>query len=100
DPAEDLVGRARALDGAEQSGTPVVLEDRRGLARVHVEPAADGLLAIVLALRERPAAAIAVPAPFGRLEAHVRERAAALAHAPAGDPLHQLVARHVDRHHG
>src|SRR4051794_7694814 len=91
----DLGRAARAVEAAQDVAVVVVLDERRGLVAVDVEPRADRLLAVVLALVQRLAvdvAAVVVPRRVVLDVVHVAVRA----HAPPRQPPHDVVGRHVD----
>src|SRR5207244_537657 len=80
-----------------EAGGTVVLEHGRGLARVDLHAVADGLLAVVGALHEPPAAAVAAVRLRGRVEARVEHGAALLAHAPPRQALERVLAGQGDQ---
>src|SRR5207247_387718 len=49
----DLRGRARAVEAAQEAALVVVVDERRGLGVEDVEPVADGLFLVVVALDQR-----------------------------------------------
>ena len=83
------------LDLHEHAALAVVLDDRHGLLFVELEPAVDRLFGVVVALHDPAAARVAGPVDLGR-QVHVVHALAALAHAPAGEPVEHDVAGHVE----
>ena len=83
------------LTCASMSRVAVVVDDRHGLLFVELEPAVDRFLGVVVALHDASAARVAGPVDLGR-KVHVVHALAALAHAPAGEPVEHDVAGHVE----
>ena len=94
----DFVSGAHPVDPAQQAGVVVVADERLGLGVVDLEPAADRLLLVVVALDQAGAVLVADALVLGRVELDVVDVGRVLdAHAPAGEAPHELVVGHVDQ---
>src|SRR5919197_3792850 len=93
------LGRAaRAVEAVQQVALVVVVHERRGLLAVDLEPVANRLLAVVVALRERLAVDVADLVVLRRGVLDVVS-VALPAHAPPRQAPHELVLGHVDEQH-
>src|SRR5882757_1357496 len=95
----DVLHRSGGVHSDQDAGFGVIPDDRCGLLRVYLQPMPDGLLAVVVALEELPAAAVAGVRVDGGVEVQVPDRAALAAGAPTGQPTHHLVVVDHQLHH-
>src|SRR5450759_698870 len=86
-----LLHRPGSVDAEQGALIRVERDQRLCLLLVHIEPVPDGLLAIIVALEELPAAVIALLGPRWRVERRVPHPAASAAGPPAGQPPDHLV---------
>src|SRR3954453_4229563 len=94
------LGRAAgAVEAVQDVALVVVVDERRGLVAVDLQAAAHRLLAVVLALAERLAVDVADLVVLRRVVLEV-VGVAVRAHAPAREPLHDVVLGHVDEERG
>src|SRR5262249_19504608 len=87
------------VDLAQHAWLGVVGEKRLRLLAIDLEARPDDLLAVVGALIEGTAAAVADAWPRRGLEDLVEHRAARAASPPPREPSDHLVRRHVETHH-
>ena len=90
-----VVHRAGGVDAAQQPGLGVVVDQRRRLLAVDLEPVPDRAGRVVVAPEQLTSAGVAHPLVGGLVELHVPVAAAPVAGTPARQPPHDLVL--VDR---
>ena len=92
---EHVVAGADTAHLGEHAAVAVVLDDRHRLLFVQLQAPVDRFLGVVVTLHDPAPARVARPVDLGR-KIHVVHPLAALAHAPAGEPVEHDVTRHVE----
>src|SRR2546421_2816318 len=92
---EALIGRLRAVHLVEHSEIAKMLVQRSHFAVIDLHPRLDRLFAIVVSLIELAAAVVAHQVLLRRVEAQVIHRVALSTGAPSGQPLDELLTRHL-----
>src|SRR3954454_6126360 len=87
----DLVDLALGLDRAQQPAAAVVADERRSLVVVDLQPVANGLRLVVVALEQLAPAQVADVFLLGRVELGVPHVAARAAGSATGQTAHHLV---------
>ena len=90
-------GAAPAVEATQQPGLLVVVDQRRGLARVDLKARADRLLVVVVALDQARAVLVADALALGRVEVDVVDVPALGAHAAPAEAAHDLLVGHLDQ---
>src|SRR5690348_4906398 len=95
----DVLYRPGGVDADQLALRAVVVDQRRGVARIHPQPLGDGLRLVVVALEQLAAAPVADALAGRRVELDVPDLAAAPTGTPAGQPPdHLIVVDHEFEH--